>query len=59
MKYGYSVHTEILVALNELGYHTDFSIKMIASDRYEVKISKYGRWEYLGIWDSIKKTFID
>ena len=57
-----SIFYEIRRALDTLGYKGVFNmdddpvvIKKVSLDRYRVEY----RGEYMGIWDSIKKTFVD
>ena len=46
---------ELIKALTALGITGNVRIKAIDKDRYSVYID----WEYFGIWDDRKKTFVD
>lgn len=46
---------EIKEALDKLGVNGTFSAKWIASDRIAIYVNN----EYFGIWDMVRKTFVD
>jgi hypothetical protein len=47
---------EIKSALEKLGVHGRITLRPIADlDRIEVSVNG----EYFGVWDSVKKTFVD
>lgn len=54
-----AVEKDIAAAVRELGYDPDkqsLTIEVIAIDRYAVR---FGRKSYVGIWDGLRKTFVD
>lgn len=47
---------DIITALEILGVHGEIGLRPITSlDRIEVTVNG----EYFGIWDTVKKTFVD
>jgi len=54
--YDYEVHQDIKKAIDDIGYiNPNITIINHGLERYLVKLDN----EYFGIWDSIKKTFVD
>lgn len=49
------INEEIKNALEILGVNGKATFRYISHDRVEVKVNG----EYFGIWDSIRKTFVD
>lgn len=51
-----SISEEIINALKNLGIHGRITLRPISDlDRIEVRVNG----KYFGVWDSVKKTFVD